>query len=434
MPRAPPRKRASVQMVIRLPALVTSGRRIMSSIGAATTASTILESTAQPGNSVHQEYRMLLPTLPTGRSSFNAVILHCDPSGRPYKIDDFADALKSAINLKDIAGFGAYQYNHVWILTLHNMLAKEKMVKVRQLVIKGKTCVVIDPNTREKTFKVHWLPTNVPDEAVVQAFTSYGKVKKVARDKWRRPGFEEIETTTRTVTIELKEGNTVDSIPHQVTVMGGPALVSIPGRPPLCLRCRKVGHLRKQCRTPWCKVCRTFGHEEDDCVQSYASRTRMAVQEDEFEHYMDQGDMDETGISGGPESSGTPGGQEASINASSVATHPPSQQQPEQQLERQAPLQDDRATPHSEQAVLQTQPEPQAPVPVDDKMELGEASSSETTIKRKVKETVRNNAADQRYTIVSGKRWKKTDTVPSSLKPVEVGASSLDNASALNTT
>lgn len=124
----------------------------------------------------------------------------------------------------------------------------------------------------------------------------------------------------------------------------------------------------------------------------------------------------------------------ASINASSVATHPPSQQQPEQQLERQAPLQDDRATPHSEQAVLQTQPEPEAPVPVDDMMELGEASSSETTIKCKVKETVRNNAADQRYTIVSGKRWKKTDTVPSSLKPVEVGASSLDNASALNTT
>lgn len=55
---------------------------------------------------------MLLPTLPTSLSFFNDFILYCDMSGRPEKIDDFVDLMKSAINLKDIDGFGAYQHNH----------------------------------------------------------------------------------------------------------------------------------------------------------------------------------------------------------------------------------------------------------------------------------------------------------------------------------
>lgn len=155
-----------------------------------------------------------------------------------------------------------------------------RMMKLRELLVNRKKCIFIDPSTSEKTFNVHWLPMNVPDEAVAQAFSSYGRVKKVLREKWRRLGSEKIEATTRTITIELKEENRVDSIAPQVTVMGGSTLVSILGRPPSCFRCRKVGHLRKQCRTPWCKVCRTFGHEEDDCVQCYSSRTRTAVQKD----------------------------------------------------------------------------------------------------------------------------------------------------------
>ncbi|KAG0430965.1 hypothetical protein HPB47_022215 [Ixodes persulcatus] len=70
------------------------------------------------------------------------------------------------------------------------------------------------------------------------------------------------------------------------------------------------------------------------------------------------------------------------------------------QLERQALLKVDRATPHSKQAVPETQPDPRAPGPVDDIMELGEAGSSETTTKRKGKRTMRDNAAGQRHNII----------------------------------
>ncbi|KAH8010133.1 hypothetical protein HPB51_025257 [Rhipicephalus microplus] len=43
----------------------------------------------------------------------------------------------------------------------------------------------------------------------------------------------------------------------------GTALVVVPGKAPLCLRCRNTGHIRRYCRVPRCAGCRAFGHEQD---------------------------------------------------------------------------------------------------------------------------------------------------------------------------
>ncbi|KAG0413162.1 hypothetical protein HPB47_009689 [Ixodes persulcatus] len=63
------------------------------------------------------EYKILLPPLPDGKLLENSLILHGDPSARPYRIDDFGPALKKIINPNELASLGAYQYNHVWLLT-----------------------------------------------------------------------------------------------------------------------------------------------------------------------------------------------------------------------------------------------------------------------------------------------------------------------------
>ncbi|KAG0413166.1 hypothetical protein HPB47_009693 [Ixodes persulcatus] len=154
------------------------------------------------------------------------------------------------------------------------------------LNVKGKTCLVIDPNVSEKSFKSHWVPVCVPDEAVQKTFESHGKVKSIVHKKWRQPGFENVETTIQTVTMVFKEGTTVGAIPHQINILGMPALVSIPGRPPQCLRCKKVGHTRKQCRT--------YGHEEDNCIQTYAAKTRPPTEPQDVDNLMDQDEMEET--------------------------------------------------------------------------------------------------------------------------------------------
>ncbi|KAH7932340.1 hypothetical protein HPB51_029352 [Rhipicephalus microplus] len=43
---------------------------------------------------VPKDYRIILPSLPSGEAMRRAVSLHCDVSGRPYRIDDFRKPLK----------------------------------------------------------------------------------------------------------------------------------------------------------------------------------------------------------------------------------------------------------------------------------------------------------------------------------------------------
>ncbi|KAG0431852.1 hypothetical protein HPB47_021382, partial [Ixodes persulcatus] len=54
------------------------------------------------------EYKILLPPLPNSKLLENSLILHGDPSARPYRIDDFGPALKKIINPNELASLGAF--------------------------------------------------------------------------------------------------------------------------------------------------------------------------------------------------------------------------------------------------------------------------------------------------------------------------------------
>ncbi|CAN7982702.1 unnamed protein product, partial [Ixodes hexagonus] len=73
--------------------------------------------------------------------------------------------------------------------------------------------------------------------------------------------------------MELNEGVALESLPHQLRICGGKVLVVVPGRAPICLRCRRTEHIRRDCRVPWCNQCRAFGHEATTCVKTYARAT-----------------------------------------------------------------------------------------------------------------------------------------------------------------
>lgn len=62
----------------------------------------------------------------------------------------------------------------------------------------------------------------------------------------------------------------------------------------MCLRCNRVGHVRRQCRTPRCVACRRYGHTAGECVFTYADKLRegdVAANEISSEHLMDLGDV-----------------------------------------------------------------------------------------------------------------------------------------------
>ncbi|KAM7299341.1 uncharacterized protein ISCGN_019908 [Ixodes scapularis] len=258
----------------------------------------------------NEDYQVMLPPLPTGSVVLNTVFLHADMKGRPYRIEDFRDALVCLGALPEVSALGAYQMNHVWAVTFKTPVGKKRILETPELTVKGRRCVVVDPCHQDIRVKLHWLLFNVPDDDVRAALAPYGKVTEVAREKWRVDGCQSVGTMTRTAVLRLKAGVTLDDIPHQLRVGGELALVVVPGRAPLCLRCQRTGHIRKECRVPRCSVCRRFGHEGAQCVRSYAAAAAPVGGLEKSELLMDEAETEEA-------AKGSPGNEGPAVNDSS---------------------------------------------------------------------------------------------------------------------
>ncbi|KAM7289601.1 hypothetical protein ISCGN_029730 [Ixodes scapularis] len=234
-----------------------------------------------------------LPTLPTGEAAKLSVVLHADFEGRPYRLEDFRDPFKQVGVLSDVAGLGAYQMSHVWLLKLRTPEAKPKLLQAGSLQVKGKTCLSVDPNRRELRVKLHWVSFDAPVDSIRRAFEPFGEVKEVSREKWKVDGFVDVDSTTVVIRLALKEGVALESLPHQLRVSGGNVLVVVPGRAPICLRCRRTGHIPRDCRAPRCTECRAFGHEARDCVKTYARAASSKVTEESTELLMDEDEAEQ---------------------------------------------------------------------------------------------------------------------------------------------
>ncbi|XP_077491932.1 uncharacterized protein LOC144102568 [Amblyomma americanum] len=247
----------------------------------------------QKASEQESTYQVVLPGLPTGRYVLNTVFLHVDITARPYRVEDFRDALAQHSSLPDIIALGAYCMSHVWAVTFKEPEGVKKIAGIGELSVKEQRCLVIDLANQDVRLKLHWLLYNVPDEDVRVAFASYGKVSEVARECWRVHGVLEKGSTTRLITLKLKAGVNLDDLPYQLNVGGELVLVGVPGRPPLCLRCRGTGHIRKECRVPRCGACRRFGHEDGQCARTYASIAGPGNSEDSTELLMDEAGAEE---------------------------------------------------------------------------------------------------------------------------------------------
>ena len=121
---------------------------------------------------------------------------------------------------------------HIWMVTCTNALAKAKLCERGELLVKGRKCLVIDPDTRDIKMKLLWLPDHLEDRRIVEALHTHGTVRNISREKWRCPGMEHMDTLNREVNVTLHDGMTTDKIPHLLQVYGTQSLVIVPGRPP----------------------------------------------------------------------------------------------------------------------------------------------------------------------------------------------------------
>lgn len=240
-----------------------------------------------------QDYSVVLPPLPTGSVVLNTIFLHGDVKARPYRVEDFRDALAQDAVLADIAALGTYQMNHIWAVTFTSEEGKKKMLGKKEITVKGHRCLVTDPCQQDVRVKLHWVLHNVPDDQIKEALAPYGTVVEVTKEKWRAIGCANFSTMTRIVVLRLKGGVARDDLPHQLRIGTELALVAVPGRPPLCLRCQQTGHIRRECRVPKCNVCRRFGHDGANCVKTYAAATGPGATEERWKHIMDEAEAEE---------------------------------------------------------------------------------------------------------------------------------------------
>lgn len=68
-------------------------------------------------------------------------------------------------------------------------------------------------------------------------------------------------------------GVTLESLLHKLQLLSGMSLAVVPGRPPVCLRCRRAGRVRKNCDVPKCESCHNFGPKKEASVRTYATGT-----------------------------------------------------------------------------------------------------------------------------------------------------------------
>ncbi|KAG0437480.1 hypothetical protein HPB47_017427 [Ixodes persulcatus] len=126
------------------------------------------------------------------------------------------------------------------------------------------------------------------------------------------------------VRLDLKQGVTIDSLPHQLKVCGGNVLVVAPGRAPLVLtvKKKKTGLIRKDCRTPRCQQCRRFGHVTEDCVRTYAAVTDVTIRDEPHDFEMDENEAEATARSEGHEELQAPTGDVQKTLEAHPATEP----------------------------------------------------------------------------------------------------------------
>lgn len=212
-------------------------------------------------------YKFFVPPLPVAGSSSETVYLHCDLEGRPYDAHDFVEEFKRLSIFGSLRGCVAIQRNHLWNVWFCNSASLERLLEAKELTVKGGRCLVLDVRSREVHVKIHWVPLEVRDRAVKKMLKHYCcSVQGIERAALASEPPEQPKWTTVSAKVTLKDGLTVEDVPHHFKFqVGTVSLVTIVGRLPLCLRCKEKGHLRKQCTAPRCAVCARVGHAGSSC-------------------------------------------------------------------------------------------------------------------------------------------------------------------------
>ena len=128
-------------------------------------------------------------------------------------------------------------------------LSDEKALQTlmnKKVIGKSKKFSQVNMNEQVVSLRIHWLPLFYDNRHSKAVLCDYGEVLDVKLCKTSHTNVVTLNGT-REVLLRVDEVSK-QKIPHLVTFSSGQCmLITMQGRPPLCLRCRMVGHVRRDC-------------------------------------------------------------------------------------------------------------------------------------------------------------------------------------------
>jgi hypothetical protein len=193
------------------------------------------------------------------------------PGTRNVNRSCFLDQVNGTAGLQALEACGPSAAPNIWFLTFVSKEAKEVFAAAGDFTTKEGLQAKVEGRkaTLKHWLKVHWIPYHVPMASALRQLDSIQGVKIIAANYdmvTLHAGMEHVRSTLRSVLVEAPD---TSKIPYSIRWShdgeGGLALVTMKGRAPVCLKCNKYGHLRKDCNAVKCSVCTQWGHNNPEC-------------------------------------------------------------------------------------------------------------------------------------------------------------------------
>jgi hypothetical protein len=158
------------------------------------------------------------------------------------------DALtKADVDMIDVEGIYQMRKTNEWFIQFVNQRTAVEFEKRNEcLDHNGQSWQLNVHNQELVSLKCHWMPGYTADSWYYRYFGTYGKVTSVYRTKMSYPGKRELDGPVEVQMVLGVQSRAV--IPHIVQNKDGTSmLITMQGRPPLCLECNEKGHIRRDC-------------------------------------------------------------------------------------------------------------------------------------------------------------------------------------------